>query len=154
MEAKVSWQKDLNFVGVADSGYQVKMASHSSPEEGVGPVEMVALALAGCTAMDVISILKKKQQQVTSFEVKVHAERAREDPKVITRAVLEYVVCGQDVQEAALLRAVELSVTKYCGVHAMLSKSFPIQLQYSIYQEGGSEKPQLHKEGNIPAFTH
>ena len=60
MEAKVSWEKDLKFTGIADSGYPVKLDSESSPETGVGPVELVAIALAGCTAMDVISILTKK----------------------------------------------------------------------------------------------
>ena len=149
MEAKVTWQKDLNFVGVADSGYQVKVASHSSPEDGVGPVEMVAIALAGCTAMDVISILQKKQQKVNSFEVRVHAQRASDHPKVITNASLEYVVVGHGVEDAALLRAIELSTSKYCSVHAMVSKAFPIEARYSVYEDEGSGKQRLVKQGNV-----
>ncbi len=86
MEAKVSWEKDLIFTGMADSGYPVKLDSESSPETGVGPVELVAIALAGCTAMDVISILTKKHEQVSGFDVKVKAERASEYPKVISHA--------------------------------------------------------------------
>ncbi len=147
MEAKVSWQKDLQFVGIADSGFLIKLDSHSSPETGAGPVELVAIALAGCTAMDVISILGKKQQKVTSFDVKVHADRATDYPKVITKAVLEYVVMGHDVDEDALLRAIELSVTKYCVVHAMLHKAFPIDLTYSIYEDEGNGKQRLVKQG-------
>lgn len=154
MEAKVSWQKDLNFVGVADSGYQVKLASHSGPEEGVSPVEMIAIALAGCTAMDVISILQKKQQKVTSFDVKVHAERATDHPKIITNATLEYVVVGQGVDEAALQRAVDLSVTKYCSVHAMVSKAFPVETRYSIYEDEGSGKQRLVKQGTFQHNEH
>jgi len=142
MKAKVTWQKELQFVGIADSGYPVKLDSHSSIETGVGPVEMVAIALAGCTAMDVISILVKKQMDVTSFEVKVNADRAADHPKRITKAVLEYVVHGHSVDEASVRRAIELSVTKYCAVHAILKDSFPIALTYSIY-----EGDKLVKEG-------
>ena len=144
MNAKVTWQKELQFIGVADSGFPVKMDSHSGPETGVSPVEMVAIALAGCTAMDVISILEKKQIQVTGFEVKVDAARAAEHPKRFIKAVLEYVVRGHNVEEAALRRAIELSVTKYCSVHAMLKDSFPIALTYSIY-----EGDQLVKTGTF-----
>ncbi len=154
MDAKVSWQKDLNFVGAADSGYQVKVASHSGPEEGVGPMEMVAIAMAGCTAMDVISILQKKQQKVTSFDVKVHADRAADHPKVFTSAVLEYVVAGHGVDEAAVLRAIELSVTKYCSVHAMVRKAFPIETRYSIYEDEGSGKQKLVKQGTFQHDEH
>ncbi|MCL5611169.1 MAG: OsmC family protein [Chloroflexi bacterium] len=139
MEAKVSWQKELSFVGVADSGFEIKLDSHSGPQTGAGPVEMVAISLAGCTAMDVISILKKKQQDVTSFDVKVHADRSGDYPKVITKAVLEYVVVGHKLDEASLIRAIELSMTKYCPVHAMLSKAFPIDIHYSIYEERDGE---------------
>ncbi len=147
MEAKVSWQKELSFVGVADSGFEIKLDSHSGPETGAGPVEMVAISLAGCTAMDVISILNKKQEDVTSFDVKVHADRTSEYPKVITKAVLEYVVVGHKLDEAALIRAIELSMTKYCPVHAMLSKAFPIDIRYSIYEETGGEN-RLVKQAN------
>jgi putative redox protein len=142
MNAKVTWQKELQFVGMADSGFPVKIDSHSSPETGVGPVEMVAIALAACTAMDVISILVKKKTDVTSFEVKVDADRAADPPKRITKAVLEYVVHGHDVDEDSVRRAIELSVTKYCSVHATLKDSFPIALTYSIYEDD-----QLVKEG-------
>ena len=142
MNAKVTWQKELQFVGMADSGFPVKLDSHSSPETGVGPVEMLAIALAGCTAMDVISILVKKKMDVTSFEVKVNADRAADPPKRITKAVLEYVVRGRGVDEASVRRAIELSVTKYCSVHATLKDSFPIALTYSIYED-----EQLIKQG-------
>ncbi len=147
MEAKVSWQKGLSFVGAADGGYQVKLDSHSSPENGVSPMEMVAIALAGCTAMDVISILEKKQEKVSGFDVKVHTDRATEHPKVFTRAVLEYVVVGKSINEASLTRAIELSVTKYCSVHGMLHKAFPIEVTYSIYEDEGSGKQSLVKQG-------
>ena len=134
MKAKVTWQKELQFMGMADSGFPIRLDSHSSPETGAGPLELVAIALAGCTAMDVISILVKKKVDVTGFEVKINADRAVDPPKRITTAVLEYVVRGHGVDEASVRRAIELSVTKYCSVHATLKDSFPIALIYSIYE--------------------
>ena len=147
MDAKVTWDRDLRFVGVADSGYAVKLDSTSGPDSGAGPVELTAIALAGCTAMDVISILNKKQETVTDFEVRVHADRSGDYPKVITQAVLEYVVTGHDIDEASVRRAIELSVKQYCPVHAMLSKAFPIELSYSIFEGDGKGNPRLIKQG-------
>ncbi len=149
MDAKVTWDRDLQFVGVADSGYVVRMDSKSGPESGVGPVEMTAIALGGCTAMDVVSILKKKQKAVTAFEIRVHADRSSDYPKVITRATLEYVVTGHAIDEASLRRAIELSVKQYCPVHAMLSRVFPIQLQYAIYEGNGKSEPELVLRGTL-----
>lgn len=149
MEARVTWDRDLQFVGVADSGYAVRMDSASTAETGAGPVELTAIALAGCTAMDVISILKKKHQQVASFEVRVHARRAAEYPKVISHAELIYHVVGHEIDEAAVLRAIELSVSRYCPVHAMLKKAFPIDLKYSIYEGGRSGEPRLVSHGAV-----
>ena len=149
MEAKVSWEKDLQFIGVADSGFAVHMDSHPSAETGVSPVEMVAMALAGCTGMDVISILGKQRQEVTAFEVRIHAQRATEYPRVITSAVLEYVVVGRAVKESALTTAIDRSVKKYCPVHAMLKQAFPIDLRYSIFEEEGPGLQRLVTEGEI-----
>ena len=147
MEAKVTWQKELQFIGVADSGFPVQMDSHATAETGVSPVEMVAIALAGCTAMDVISILSKQRQDVTAFDVKLHAERSHDYPKVITSAVMEYVVTGHAIQETALLTAIDRSIQKYCPVHAMLKHVFPIDVRYSIYEDGEQGQPGLVKQG-------
>jgi putative redox protein len=147
MEAKVTWDRDLAFTGVADSGYSIRLDSSSSPETGAGPVELTAIALAGCTAMDVVSILKKKQKKVSALEVTVRAERSTSYPKVITRAVLEYVVTGTAIDESSLRRAIELSVKQYCPVHAMLAKAFPIALTYSIYESEGTRPARLVVHG-------
>ena len=137
MDVKVTWDQEMQFVGLAESGFPVKMSSPSGPDRGVGPVELTAMALAACTAMDVISILQKKQENVEAFHVAVHAERATSYPKVITQAVLEYVITGKGIREASVRRAIELSVKQYCPVHAMLSKAFPISLEYSILEGDG-----------------
>jgi len=146
MDAKVTWQAGLSFIGVANGGFPVKMDSDPGPETGVGPMEMIGLSLAGCTAMDVISILEKKRQKVTGFEVSVHAQRAKEYPKVFLGAVINYVVTGTRVQEEAVVRAIELSATKYCPVEARLSKAFPIELRYEIYESRGKSR-KLVKSG-------
>lgn len=147
MDANVKWEKDLQFTGTANSGFAVRMDSHASAETGASPVEMVAMALAGCTAMDVISILRKQKQDVSAFDVKVHAERATDYPRVITSAVLEYVVVGRGVAETALVTAIDRSLQKYCPVHAMLKKAFPIETRYSIFEAGADGQPSLVKEG-------
>ncbi len=97
-------------------------------------MELIAIGLAGCTGMDVISILSKKKQKVTRFEVQVHAEKSTEHPKVFTRIEVEYIVEGEEIDRIAVERAVELSVTKYCPAQAMLMKAVPITHKITIYK--------------------
>ncbi len=149
MDAKVSWDRDLQFTGISDSGFPVRMDSHSSPDTGAGPVELTLMALAGCTAMDVISILHKKRQKVSAFHVQAHADRSDHYPKVITRAILEYVVLGHRIDESALVRAIELSIRQYCPVHAMLARAFPIELKYTILEGDGEGNGQLVKQATL-----
>jgi putative redox protein len=152
MEAKVTWKQSLAFECVADSGRPIladSPSADSSQQLGPGPVEMVAMSLGACSAMDVISILKKKQQDVTAFEVKVYAERADAHPKVFTHATMQYQVTGHAVDEAAVLRAIELSVEKYCSVHAMLSQVFPIEVTYLVCEDEGEGSRRVVAEGNF-----
>ncbi len=151
MDAKVTWKGRLSFTGSADSGFVLPLGA--SPEvggddDGFRPMELMALSLAGCTAMDVISILQAKRQEVTRFEVRVHAERAEEHPKVFTQATIEYHVTGRNVKEIAVVRSIELSTTRYCSAQAMLSQVMPIRLLYFIYEEGeeGEPTPLIHGE--------
>jgi putative redox protein len=153
VDAKVTWDHDLEFVGMAESGFPVRMSSTSGPDAGAGPVELTAMALAACTAMDVISILHKKQERVEAFHVAVHAERANTYPKVITSAVLEYVITGRGIRETSVRRAIELSVAQYCPVHAMLSKAFPIELTYLIVEGGSDGRGDLVVKGRCDPGT-
>lgn len=123
MEAKVTWKEDLTFIGTADSGFNVQIDTKKAAggnDSGLTPMELLAIGVAGCTAMDVISILTKKRQDVTQFEVQVHAQRADEYPKKFTAMNIEYVVTGKEVDPEALARAVELSEEKYCSAIASL----------------------------------
>ena len=143
MQARVTWQQNMAFTGTADSGFSIQLDSKKEVGgEGRGfiPMELVAVSLAGCTAMDVISILHKKRQDVTDFEVRVNAPRAKEHPKVFTSATIDYLVTGHNVDEKAVLRAIQLSSENYCPVQAMLGKVMPIDLHYQIFEEEGDEK--------------
>ena len=140
MNAKVTWHERMTFTGTADSGFKVPLGADLSvggDNDGFRPLELMAVSLAGCTAMDVISILQKKRQEVTGFEVKINANRAEEHPKVFTAAIIEYHVSGKNVDEKAVARAIELSATRYCPAQAMLAQVFPMALKYFLYEEGG-----------------
>lgn len=150
MDAKVTWGGKLAFTGTADSSFELALdgkASAGGEENGFQPMELMAMSLAGCTAMDVISILRKKRQNVTDFDVRVHAERASEHPKVFTSAVIEYTVVGHGVDEAAVVRSIELSATRYCPAQAMLGRVIPIELKYHIYEDEGEGQKTLVKDG-------
>ena len=140
MEITLNWKGKLSFDGAGNSGFVQHLdtsASSGGEDSGARPMELIALGMAGCTAMDVISILQKKQQDVKGFRVLVHADQSDEHPRVFTRATIEYLVTGNNVDEAAVRRAVELSVERYCPAYAMLSKAFPIALVYTIFDEEG-----------------
>ena len=146
MEVTLNWKNKLAFEGAGDSGFTQRLDAAEAvggENSGARPMEFIAIGLAGCTAMDVISILQKKQQPVSDFQVKVHASQADEHPKVFTEALIEYLVTGRDLEEAALLRAIELSAERYCPAQAMLSKAFPIRMSYKILNETG----QVVREG-------
>lgn len=150
MNANVIWKGRMSFTGSADSGFNLDLGTDPSvggDNDGFRPMELIAIGLAGCTAMDVISILTKKRQVVTGFEVQVHAGRAPEHPKVFTESVIEYYVTGQGIDGVALVRAMELSATRYCPAQAMLAKAMPIELKYYIYEDLGEGKRELIKMG-------
>ncbi|MEI7848310.1 MAG: OsmC family protein [Chloroflexota bacterium] len=139
MDAKVTWSQGMSFTGTAETGFSVPLGSDPAvggANDGFRPLELMAVSLAGCTAMDVISILRKKQQAVSGFEVQVQASQPETHPHVFTHAKIVYLVTGTKVDEAALVRAIQLSATKYCPAQAMLSKAFPMDLIYEIHEDG------------------
>jgi putative redox protein len=150
VEAKVIWKGGLKLDGTADTGFHVPISADvevGGDGQGFKPMELIATGLAGCTALDVISILQKKRQDVTDFEVQVHARRSPEHPKVFIHALIEYLVTGHGVDEAALVRAIELSATRYCPAQAMFKGVFPIELKYHIFEAGENGERELVKSG-------
>jgi putative redox protein len=150
MDAKVTWSQGMSFTGTSDTGFKVPLGADpavSGANDGFRPLELMAVSLAGCTAMDVISILRKKQQAVTGFEVQVQASQPEAHPRVFEHAKIVYLVSGHNIDEAAVLRAIELSALKYCPAQAMLSKVFPMELTYEIHEDKGGGEQELVKQG-------
>jgi putative redox protein len=150
MKAKVHWKGRLSFQGTADTGFKVPLGARpevGGDDDGFRPLELMALSLAGCTAMDVISILEKKREEITDFEVRVEAPRQDEHPRVMTEAEIEYHITGREVKEQAVVRSIELSATRYCPAQAMLGEIIPLKMRYFIYQEQAEGEPKLMLEG-------
>jgi putative redox protein len=132
MNAKVIWKNKMSFDGTADSGFILPLGTTpdvGGDNDGFRPIELIAVGIAGCTAMDVISILQKKRQEVNGFEVIVNAKRTTEHPKVFTHLSIEYKISGKDILKEAVERAVDLSKTKYCSAIAMFKKIAPIEFK-------------------------
>jgi putative redox protein len=135
--ASVSLAEGMHFVGDID-GFRIDTdAKEEAGGVGAGPdpVRFLLLGLAGCTAMDVISILRKKRQDVSALAVEVRGTRVDEHPKVYDRIEVIYRVEGKEVNAKALERAIELSETRYCPVMAMLSETAETVSRYEIDQE-------------------
>lgn len=125
----------LSFAVKGDSNHWVIIdgpASVGGNDAGSRPKELVLYALAGCTASDVVSILKKKRVSLYGFEMHLTGHEAEEHPKVFTDIHVEYVFIGDDIDPADVERAIELSTTKYCSVSAMLRASVKITHSYRI----------------------
>jgi putative redox protein len=138
MNAQVTWQDGMQFTAVADSGHEIILDADpgvGGANLGARPLELMLLSLAGCTGMDVISILRKKRQAVTGFQVRTHAERATGHPRVFTGITIEYLITGHNIDPQAVERAIELSETRYCPAQAMLSQAMPINHTYQIVAE-------------------
>ena len=103
---------------------------------GVRPMEMLLLGLGGCTAFDVISILRKSRQQVVDCEIELEAERADDIPKVFTRIHVHFIVSGKDLDQQKVARAVELSADKYCSASRMLAKTAEITHDFEVVSGG------------------
>jgi putative redox protein len=156
MDANVTWKQGLTFTGRADSGFSVPLGTDpqlGGANDGFRPLELMAVSLAGCTAMDVISIMRKKQQDVRAFEVQVHTDQAQDFPKVFTHTLITYIMTGHGVDETALRRSIELSATKYCPAQSMLSQVVPMELCYEIYEGESIQERELVKKGGYEAAT-
>lgn len=130
---KVVWQGDgLAFEGSVPSGASLKF---NNIGDDFRPLELVMVALAGCTAMDVIDILRKKRQAVIGLEVAAHGETADEHPHKYTAIEVKYTIIGENIDASAVERAIELSETKYCAVMATLRAAAPVKTSYEIKQQ-------------------
>jgi len=139
MECSVKWMEGgMSFVAETESGHVLVM--DGAPEAGgrniaPRPMEVVLAGTGGCTAFDVVLILRKSGQQISGCEVRLSATRAETDPKVFTAIHMHFIVRGKDVKPSLVASAVKLSHSKYCSASAMLEKTATITHDYEIIQE-------------------
>ena len=135
---KIKWIDGMQFVATDSAGHSILMdASKEYGGEGSGfsPMQLLLIALGGCTSMDVVHILKKQRQQINDLEVLVSGERVKEPPQVYNKILVEYKIKGTDIKEKAIQRAIQLSEEKYCSVGAMLKAKAKIASKYIIKKD-------------------
>jgi putative redox protein len=138
MNATLRWEGGMRFGGAAESGGILTLDArpeHGGTGQGPSPMETVLLALAGCTGMDVVSVLGKMRAPLAGLEIRVSGDRREEHPRIFTRIRLEYVFRGKDLKPEQAGRAVELSQEKYCSVSAMLRASAELTYTWRITAE-------------------
>ena len=139
MKARIKWVENVSFIAESGSGHAFLM--DGAPEGGgrnMGPrpMEVVLMGTGGCTAYDVVHILRKSRAPVTDCVVEIDAERAEEDPKVFTKIHFHFVVTGTGLKPAQVERAVHLTAEKYCSASIMLSKTAAITHDFEIREPG------------------
>lgn len=135
IETIVRWSDGMEFIGNPDSEQPIVM--DTSPKfrgkgKGPTPMQLVLIALGGCTGMDVVSILEKMGVEIDSFEIELRGERKTEHPKVYKEIEIKYIFNGKDIAEEKVKKAITLSQEKYCSVSAMLAKACKIRYSYEI----------------------
>lgn len=138
-EVKAKWTEGMQFVARANSGHAIVM--DTVPQVGgmdsaVRPMELLLVGLAGCTGMDVISILRKMRVEFDNFEVRVKAERASQHPKLYTKIELAYLIWGREIPEDMYKKAINLSQERYCAASVMLGKTAQLTHTYRINPMG------------------
>ncbi len=137
MKATVTLNQGVSFTAVADSGHPVVIdgaPEHGGENRGSRPMELILMGLGGCSAFDVVHILRKSRQEVSDCKVELSAERAEEPPRVFTRIHLHFIVSGQGLTESRVERAVRLSAEKYCSASIMLGKAVDITHDFAIVE--------------------
>ena len=138
MKGTVTLQEGSTFEGVAGSGHRVTMdvASEVGGRNlGLRPMEMVLLGLGGCTAIDVLHMLRKGRQPITDMRVELDAERADDVPKVFTKIHLHFVLTGAGLDPHKIERAINLSASKYCSASMMLNKTAEMTHDFEIVKQ-------------------
>lgn len=136
-KAFVKQVQGITFVGKTDSNHWITMDgpdTFGGSNAGIRPKELLMIALGGCSGSDITSILSKKKIKVDEFEMNISAEVAEEHPQVYTKMHIEFVFKGKNIPAKDVERAIELSITKYCSVTAMLQKAMPIEHSYRIVE--------------------
>ena len=137
MKANIKWMGDVSFSGASDSGHAVTMdgvPEAGGQNKGARPMELVLIGTGGCTAFDVMHILRKSRQEVTGCVAELEAKRADTDPKVFTNIHIHFVITGKNLDAKKVQHAIELSATKYCSASIMLGKTAKITHDFEIVE--------------------
>jgi len=138
MKARIKWVEEVMFVGESGSGHSVVIdgpPEHGGRNLGIRPMELLLQGLGGCTAFDVMMILKKARQPVQDCVVELEAQRAETEPKVFTKIHIHFIVTGAGVSEKHLQRAIKLSAEKYCSASIMLGQVVEITHDYELHED-------------------
>jgi putative redox protein len=136
-EIVATWNAENTFVGTNAAGGTVQMGTLDG-KPGVGPMQLLLAAIAGCTGMDIVSILQKKRSDLKDMQVRVSGKRADDYPKIWTQIHITYLIWGNDLKPQDVEQAIELSETKYCSVGIMLGNSAKITSEYHLLKPGES----------------
>jgi putative redox protein len=137
MKARIKWIEGVSFAGQSESGHTVVMdgpPDSGGKNLGVRPMEMLLLGMGGCTAFDVVHILRKSRQPITDCVAEIDATRADTDPKVFTRIHVHFIVSGQGLDPKRVDQAIKLSAEKYCSASIMLGKVAEVTHDFEIQE--------------------
>ena len=135
MTVRATLETGMRFDVETGSGHHVILdvaERDGGQDSGPRPMEMLLVALASCAGMDIISILRKKRQEITGYELRVHGMRAEEHPKVFLDITVEHIFTGHNIRPEAVERAIQLTEERYCGASAMLEKTATIKHTFRI----------------------
>ncbi len=144
MTVRATLESGMRFDVETGSGHHVLLdanVNNGGQNSGPQPMEMLLVALAGCSGMDILAILRKKRQDISGYELRIHGLRAEEHPKVFLDITLEHIFTGHDIRPEAVKRAIELTEERYCGASAMLGKTAMIGHTFTIIED--SKEPTI-----------
>lgn len=139
-QATIHYARDEFFIGTSPSGHSITIDTKGDRHSAPTPMELLLIAVGGCTAVDVVSILEKKRQIVTDYKIEVSGERREEHPRSFSKINVHHIVYGRNVSEQALARAIELSDEKYCSVAATVRPTAEITTSFEIIETGNEEE--------------
>jgi putative redox protein len=128
------------YVAISPSGHATTLETDGNRNSAPTPVELLLMALGGCSGSDVVSIMRKKREKITSYRVEIHGWRRETEPRGFTRIEVKHIVAGHKISKNALAQAIELSETKYCSVAATLRPAAEIKSSYEILEEGAPDE--------------
>jgi len=137
MKAKINWSTGVRFDAVSETGHKIIMdgaPDHGGKNEGSRPMELLLIGMGGCTAFDVVGILKKARADLQDLQIELEAERADEVPAVFTKIHVHFILKGAGLKESLVQRAIELSAEKYCSASIMLGQTAKITHSFEIIE--------------------